>query len=193
MGGLADQTLCLPRVPLGLSSSPQEIADTALNTPLTHTHIMPYPQDFEDFLDGIDEEQLLRDIGEDELARQADMFELLQKKEATVEDGQIVRGPPTQRSRHGSQTPQTPRTTHTPSRKHSSSATLADPGQLGKFFDPGPESQGDPAGDTRVEESGQEKAEGSQEEEAFDCTAEVSCDDPKAESRLCRMMWMGSW
>lgn len=140
---------------------------------------MPYTQEFQDILEGIDEEQLLAEIGEEELARQADMFDMLQKKEATVEDGQLIRGPPPA-TPHPSQPPNTlhshtPRTPRTPYRKHSSS-TLTE-GGLSKFFEPGSEerrvataAEAGEAGEHRAEEEQE-----SEDEEPFDCSAEVSC------------------
>lgn len=141
---------------------------------------MPYTQEFQDILEGIDEEQLLAEIGEEELARQADMFDLLQKKEATVEDGHLIRGPPpaTPHASQPSNTPHshTPRTPRTPFRKHSSS-TLTE-GGLNKFFEPGLEERRT-ATAAQAEEVGEQRTEEEQEsedEEGFDCSAEVSCD-----------------
>lgn len=141
---------------------------------------MPYDE-FDDILDGIDEAQLLRDIGEDELARQADMFEQLQKQEAVVEGGQLVRGAqPAPGTPHPSHTA-TPHThPGTPLRKHSGS-TLADPGPLGKFFEPGAAEAGLAAvaagQGPEVEKEQEHDSQGSQDEEPFDCAAEVSCPD----------------
>lgn len=163
---------------------------------------MPYSEDFQDILEGIDEAQLLAEIGEEELARQADMLDLLEKKEATVEDGQLVRAP-APNTPHRSQpahtphshTPHshTPLTPRTPFRIHSSS-TLTE-GGLSKFFKPGSEER-------RVTAIGEEQlkadeedggGQDSDEEEPFDCSAEVSypctC---QADARSCRMTWMGS-
>lgn len=150
--------------------------------PLSSRLNMPYSEDFQDILEGIDEAQLLAEIGEEELARQADMLDLLEKKEATVEDGQLVRAP-APNTPHRSQpahtphshTPHshTPLTPRTPFRKHSSS-TLTE-GGLSKFFEPGSEER-------RAAEEEQLKADeedgggqDSDEEEPFDCSAEVSC------------------
>lgn len=135
--------------------------------------------ELDDILDGIDEAQLLRDIGEDELARQADMFEQLQKKEAVVEGGQLVRGQP--QPAPGTPHPSHTATPHThsgtPRRKHSSS-TLADPGPLGKFFEPGAEAGlAADAAEHRSDQGQEQDSQDSQDEEPFDCAAEVSCPD----------------
>lgn len=150
---------------------------------------MSYSQEFQDILEGIDEAQLLAEIGEEELARQADMLDLLQKKEATVEDGQLVHiapAPLTPHPSHHSDTPHThtphshtPCTPLTPYRKRSSSTLTG--GGLSKFFEPESEERvAIAAAEEEMKEGHEGEGQESEDDEPFDCSAEVSCTPPNA-------------
>lgn len=124
---------------------------------------MPHPLDFEELLEGIDQEQLMREINEEELERQANMFELLQNKEATVnEEGQLVRN-------SANDTPT--RSPSTSKGNHSNASTLADradASKADKFSEPEPQVLLAAAPDPTVTQEDQDV-------EEFDCSAEVRC------------------